>query len=70
MWWPSTHEFDNGEAPVGHIFLAGHTRIGWIVTSPLEMRQLDEREKPLVVGIFGHGLHKQHKLTNSLIMSR
>ena len=31
--------------------------------SPLEMRQVDEREKLVVVSIFGCGVHKQQNLT-------
>ena len=68
MWWPSTHECDNGEAWWDTFSLLDTPGLAGL--SLLEMRQLDEREKPLVVGIFGCGLHAQQKLTNSLIMSR
>lgn len=61
LWWPSAHDFDNGEAPAGCIFLAGHAGLAGL--SPLEMRQMKESEIPLVVSIFGRGLKEQQKLT-------
>ena len=59
LWWPSAHDFDNGETPAGRIFLAGHAGLAGL--SPLETRQLDEREKSLAVSIFGGGLHEQQR---------
>ena len=29
MWWPFAQDFDNGEAPAGHILVAGHAGI-WL----------------------------------------
>lgn len=61
LWWRSVQDFDNGESPVGRIFLAGHAGLAGL--SPLDLRQLDDNEKPLVVSIFGCGLDGQQKLT-------
>lgn len=60
LWWPSADDFDNGEVPTGRIFLAGHAGLAGL--SPLEMRQLDETETPLVVSIFGRGLKEQQRI--------
>ena len=61
LWWPSAQDFDIGEPPTGRIFLAGHAGLAGL--SPLEMRQLDDTETPLVVIIFGRGLKDQERLT-------
>lgn len=61
LWWPSARDFDSGEAPVGRIFLAGHAGLAGL--SPLEMRELDKNETPLVVSIFGRGLKEQQRIT-------
>lgn len=61
LWWPSAQDFDNGDAPAGRIFLAGHAGLAGL--SPLEMRQMEAKETPLVVSIFGRGLNGQQKLT-------
>jgi len=61
LWWHSAHDFDSGEAPAGRIFLAGHAGLAGL--SPLETRQLNANETPLVVSIFGRGLHDQQRLT-------
>jgi hypothetical protein len=46
---------------VGRIFLAGHAGLAGL--SPLEMRELDKNETPLVVSIFGRGLKEQQRIT-------
>jgi hypothetical protein len=61
LWWRSVQDFDNGEAPAGRIFLAGHAGLAGL--SPLDLRQLDNKEKSSVVSIFGRGLDGQQKLT-------
>jgi hypothetical protein len=61
LWWRSVQDFDSGEAPAGRIFLAGHAGLAGL--SPLDLRQLDNKEKPSVVSIFGRGLDGQQKLT-------
>lgn len=61
LWWPSARDFDNGEPPAGRIFLAGHAGLAGL--SPLEARQMNASETPLVVSIFGRGLNGQQKLT-------
>jgi hypothetical protein len=53
LWWRSTEEFDNGEAPLGRIFLAGHA--GLATPSPLEMRSIRKDELLRTVCIFGRG---------------
>ena len=54
-------DFDNGELPVGRIFLSGHA--GLTGPSPIEMKELTSEELPRIVGIFGRGLHGQERVT-------
>ena len=61
LWWNTVKDFDNGEAPLGRIFLAGHAGLSGL--SPLEMREIDSKEVPFVVGIFGKGLKDQQRVT-------
>lgn len=59
LWWRSVRDFDNGEAPIGRIFLAGHAGIA--TPSPLEMRAMSDDEVPRVVIVFGRGTEGQEK---------
>jgi hypothetical protein len=61
LWWNAVADFDKGETPLGRIFLAGHAGLSGL--SPLEMREIDPEEIPLVVGIFGRGLKDQQRVT-------
>lgn len=60
LWWKTVSDFDNGEPPLGRIFLAGHA--GLCGLSPLEMRVIDPKDVQLVTGIFGKGLKDQERL--------
>lgn len=53
LWWRSVGDFDNGIAPLGRLFLSGHA--GLSNPSPLELREINKEELPLVVCIFGGG---------------
>ena len=53
IWWDSEKDFDDGENPSGQIYFVGHS--GLASLSPLEMRELEKAEVPLVVNIFGRG---------------
>lgn len=61
LWWDSVYDFDNGESPLGRIFLAGHAGLAGL--SPLDLRELHKDEISLVVNIFGRGMEGQQKLT-------
>lgn len=53
LWWRSLSDFDNGESPIGRIFLAGHA--GLASPSPLEMRKINTEDIEKVVCVFGSG---------------
>jgi hypothetical protein len=53
LWWRSLIDFDNGECPIGRIFLAGHA--GLASPSPLEMRKMNADDFERVVCVFGSG---------------
>lgn len=61
LWWKTVEDFDNGRPPLGRLFLAGHAGLSGL--SPLEMREIDPKEVPYVVGIFGKGLQDQQRIT-------
>jgi hypothetical protein len=61
LWWKSVKDFDSGSPPQGRIFLAGHAGLSGL--SPLEMREIDKKYVPLIVGIFGKGLQEQQRVT-------
>lgn len=61
LWWKSVTDFDNGATPSGRIFLAGHAGLSGL--SPLEMREVNPKDVPFVVCIFGRGLHDQQRIT-------
>jgi hypothetical protein len=61
LWWRSPEDFDNGEAPLGRIFLAGHA--GLATPSPLDMRSIRKDELLRTVCIFGRGEDKQERVT-------
>ena len=61
LWWKEVKDFDNGELPVGRIFLSGHA--GLTGPTPIEMKELTSEELPRIVGIFGRGLHGQERVT-------
>ena len=61
LWWKTVEDFDNGRPPLGRIFLAGHAGLSGL--SPLEMREIDPKVLPFVVGIFGKGLQDQQRIT-------
>ncbi|CAB9499353.1 C1 [Seminavis robusta] len=61
LWWKTVTDFDNGATPSGRIFLAGHAGLSGL--SPLEMREINPKDVPLVVGIFGRGLKEQQRIT-------
>ena len=61
LWWKSVADFDNGAPPSGRIFLAGHAGLSGL--SPLEMREINPKDVPLVVCIFGRGLYNQQRIT-------
>lgn len=53
LWWRSVSEFDNGVAPLGKLFLAGHA--GLSSPSPLELREISSDDVERVVSVFGSG---------------
>lgn len=61
LWWKTVGDFDSGSPPQGRIFLAGHAGLSGL--SPIEMREIDSKHVPLVVGIFGRGLQAQQRVT-------
>ena len=61
LWWKTVTDFDNGTPPQGRIFLAGHAGLSGL--SPLEMREINPKDVPLVVCIFGRGLNDQQRVT-------
>ena len=61
LWWTSTRDFDNGQAPVGRLFLAGHA--GLTGPTPLELREIHPEEVERVVSLFGRGTNKQERVT-------
>uniref|UniRef100_A0A7R9ZHB4 C2 domain-containing protein n=1 Tax=Pseudictyota dubia TaxID=2749911 RepID=A0A7R9ZHB4_9STRA len=61
VWWRSEKHFDDGEAPMGNIFFAGHAGLAGL--SPLDLRELTPEEIPLVICIFGRGMEGQQKIT-------
>lgn len=61
LWWDNVADFDNGELPVGRLFLSGHA--GLTQPSPIEMREIPSKELPLIVSIFGRGPHGQERAT-------
>jgi hypothetical protein len=61
LWWETVQDFDDGEIPVGKLFLSGHAGLGG--PSPLEMRALSEDELPLCISIFGRGSKGQQRIT-------
>lgn len=56
IWWLSEKDFDEGENPNGQIFFAGHSGLAGL--SPLELRELEQNEIPLVVSLFGRDAMK------------
>jgi len=60
LWWQNAQDFDDGAAPIGRIFLAGHAGLAGL--SPLDQRELREDEVQLVTSIFGRGEEGQQKL--------
>jgi hypothetical protein len=56
IWWLSEKDFDEGENPSGQIFFAGHSGLAGL--SPLELRELEQKEIPLVVNLFGRDAMK------------
>jgi hypothetical protein len=58
LWWRSPEDFDNGEAPLGRIFLAGHA--GLATPSPLDMRSIRQTNCRVVCG---RGEDKQERVT-------
>lgn len=69
IWWSSEKDFDEGENPQGQIFFAGHSGLAGL--SPLELRELEKNEIPLVVTLFGRDAMKmgQHLQTKISILS-
>jgi hypothetical protein len=61
LWWRSAEDFDNGEVPLGRIFLAGHA--GLATPSPLELRSFQHDELARTVCIFGRGEENQERVT-------
>ena len=61
LWWQSVQDFDNGEAPIGRLFLSGHA--GVTGPSPMEMRRLSKEELSLSLSIFGRGFDGQERIT-------
>ena len=61
IWWRSEKHFDDGEAPLGQIFFAGHSGLGGL--SPMEMRELSREEALLIVTMFGRGFDEQQKIS-------
>ena len=61
LWWKTVEDFDNGRPPLGRLFLAGHAGLSGL--SPIEMREIDPKDIPFIVGIFGRGLHDQQRIT-------
>jgi hypothetical protein len=60
LWWLTTEDFDEGDAPAGYLFLAGHAGLAGL--SPRDVREIDKGELPRVVNIFGRGKDGQQKL--------
>uniref|UniRef100_A0A7S2R6A6 PH domain-containing protein n=1 Tax=Eucampia antarctica TaxID=49252 RepID=A0A7S2R6A6_9STRA len=61
IWWKTSKHFDDGDLPLGQIIFTGHSGLAGL--SPIEQRELQENELPLVLGIFGKGLKGQQKVT-------
>lgn len=61
LWWKTVEDFDSGKPPLGRIFLAGHAGLSGL--SPLELREINPKDVPFVVGIFGRGLKDQQRVT-------
>lgn len=61
LWWESTGDFDAGEAPVGTLFLKGHS--GLTTPSPLEAKALDADDLVRTASLFGRGQEKQERVT-------
>ena len=53
LWWRSVGDFDDGLAPQGRLFLAGHA--GLATPSPLELREISPDDVERVVCVFGSG---------------
>lgn len=60
LWWKSVRDFDNGEAPIGNLYLTGHA--GLSTPSPLEAREFSSDELALLVILFGRGLNDQQRI--------
>ena len=60
MWWSSVHDFDNGEQPIGKIFLQGHA--GLATPSPIEMKAIGD-DMYRAVSLFGRGEKEQERVT-------
>ena len=61
LWWASVGAFDNGDAPLGKIFLAGHMGLG--TPSPMETRSLSASEVKRLVCVIGRGEALQDRRT-------
>ena len=53
VWWRTVADFDQGNASIGRLFLAGHA--GLTNPSPLELREMASTSQGRVVCIFGSG---------------
>ena len=60
LWWLTTDDFDEGDAPAGCLFLAGHAGLAGL--SPLDVREIESGDLPRIVNIFGRGKDGQQKL--------
>uniref|UniRef100_A0A7S3LCJ9 Uncharacterized protein n=1 Tax=Amphora coffeiformis TaxID=265554 RepID=A0A7S3LCJ9_9STRA len=60
MWWASVDDFDNGDEPIGKIFLQGHA--GLAMPSPIEVKAIGENSSR-AVSIFGKGSKDQERVT-------
>ena len=61
MWWNSARDFDQGDQPLGRLFLSGHAGIA--TPSPLEMKLFDADEVPRIVCLIGRGGQEQTRVT-------
>lgn len=61
LWWRSVGAFDNGDEPLGFLFLSGHS--GMASPTPLELRCIGKDEVPRVATVFGRGMDSQVRLT-------
>ena len=67
IWWESEKDFDEGENPSGQIYFAGHSGLAGL--SPLELREFNTDDVPLVVNIFGRGASRGGELTKISLLT-